>query len=87
MSSKVGVHDERWSAAGAVDCLPEPAPDGLLPGAPEPVAGAGPAGALGTAVGGDCSGGDAKLLAGVFSSSGGLAPIGRVVAASLLSDG
>lgn len=87
ISDKVGVHEERCSAAGAEDCLPGAAPGALSGGAPGPVAGGGAPGALGTAVGGACSGGVGRLLAGIRSSSGGLAPMGRTVAASLLSEG
>ena len=87
ISDKVGVHEERCSAAGAEDCLPGTAPGGLLVGAPGPVGGACPPGVLGTAVGGACSGGVGRLLAGILSSSGGLAPMGLVAAASLLSEG
>ena len=82
ISLKVDVHDE-VSPPGTADCLPEPAFGAFGGEAEGGVAGVG----RGTAVGGACSGGVGRLLAGVRSSRGGLAPAGRSLAASLLSAG
>src|SRR5262249_51632278 len=84
ISDKLGVHEERCSSGALLDCRPGEGELGAPEGDPGGAEGGGP-GTLGTAVGGACSGGDGKLLAGVRSSSGGVAPIGRSFAASLLS--
>jgi hypothetical protein len=64
--------------------LPGGAPGGLFGGGTPGEAGGDP-GARGTAVGDGRSAGLGRLLAGVFSRSGGLAPAGFWRAASLLS--
>jgi hypothetical protein len=61
------------------------ASEGAAPEDVEP-AGVEPAGVVRTApVGDGCSAGLGRLLVGVFSTNGGLAPVGRCRAASLLS--
>src|SRR5689334_8140249 len=79
------VHDEPLASAGAADCRPG-APGGV-PGPPDgpPTHGGVSAGARGTPVGAGRSAGPGRLLAGVFSRSGGLKPAGLSFAARLLS--
>jgi hypothetical protein len=72
------VQDRRGSPGGAPDCWFGAAPAALFGVASEGVA-------RGAPVGDGRSAGTGRLLVGVFSTNGGLAPAGRCRAASLLS--